>query len=107
MKTALLILLLAVGARAAEVTSYCHCKICCGESGQPTAGGMMPLEGITVAGPSWIPLGTRVYIQGVGWRIVQDRTAKRFNGVWDVYVNSHRRAKRFGRKELAIRIKAK
>jgi 3D (Asp-Asp-Asp) domain-containing protein len=61
------------------VTAYCHCAKCRGRSGQPTASGKMPVEGITVAGPRKYPLGTRVYIEGIGERTIQDRLARRFD----------------------------
>jgi hypothetical protein len=52
--------------------------------------------GRTVAAPRNVPLGTRVYIYGVGWRIAEDRTAPEFDGRWDVFVTSHAAAKRGG-----------
>jgi len=87
----------------AVVTAYCGCKICCGPAAPaPTASGVWPKEGITVAAPRSIPFGTVVEIEGVGRRIVQDRTAKRFDGRWDIYFDSHQEAKRFGKKKLKI-----
>jgi 3D (Asp-Asp-Asp) domain-containing protein len=45
-----------------------------------------------------------VEIEGVGRRIVEDRTAKRFDGRWDVYFSSHQKAKEFGKKRLRVKI---
>ncbi|WP_371079079.1 3D domain-containing protein, partial [Salmonella enterica] len=74
----LLTLGLCAGERVVEVTAYCPCKRCCGKwSGGPTASGKMPKQGVTVA-CNWLPFGTRVSIEGLGERIVQDRMSKRF-----------------------------
>lgn len=89
---------------AAVITAYCHCALCCGKPGQPTASGVMPVVGITVAGPRNIPFGTRVYIEGVGELIVQDRTAKRFDGRWDVFKASHKEAQLFGKVKRKVTI---
>lgn len=84
------------------VTAYCHCALCCGVANQPTASGLYPVPGITVATARSIPFGTRVHIAGIGWRKVQDRTAKRFDGRIDIFMSSHAEAKRFGKKNLEI-----
>ena len=87
------------------VTAYCPCKVCCGKwSGGPTASGKMPVAGITVAGPRSIPFGTRVWIEGVGVRVVQDRLARKYDGRFDLYFSSHADALRFGKRTLQVRI---
>ena len=87
------------------VTAYCPCKVCCGQwSGGPTASGKMPVAGVTVAGPRSIPFGTKVWIEGVGERVVQDRLARKYNGRFDVFFASHAEALRFGRRTLKVRI---
>jgi 3D (Asp-Asp-Asp) domain-containing protein len=88
----------------ATVTAYCGCAKCCGKAGQPTASGKMPVEGVTVAGPRRIPFGTRVYIEGVGERVVQDRLARKYDSRFDVYFQSHQDALEFGKKTLKITI---
>lgn len=80
------------------ITAYCHCAICCGVAGQPTASGHMPREGITVAAPRRIPFGTRIYIPGIGWRVAQDRAHARHDETIDVFVKSHAKARNMGRK---------
>ena len=115
---ALLAALLALCARAGEaveeskprrfvatVTAYCHCAKCCGVAGQPTANGVMPVEGVTVAGPRSVPFGTRVKIEG--WKatyVVQDRLAKRYDDRWDIFMRDHERAKQWGIKQRTITI---
>lgn len=89
---------------AATVTAYCHCADCNGTAGKPTASGKLPQRFVTVAGPRNVPFGTRVYIEGVGVRTVQDRTHKKFDGRWDIFTTSHQRAKNFGRRELRVTI---
>lgn len=91
------------------VTAYCACKKCCGRwSGGPTASGVMPVAGVTCAGPRSIPFGTRVRIEGVGERVVQDRLAKRFDNRFDVFFGSdeqaHGKALRFGKRKLKVEV---
>lgn len=83
----------------ATITAYCHCSSCCGKGGQPTASGKMPVEGRTIAAPRNIPLGTKVIVNGRRYT-VEDRTAIRYDGRWDVFMTSHKRAKEFGKKEM-------
>lgn len=88
----------------AVVTAYCACKLCCGPSApNPTASGIMPVQGITIAGPRAFPLGTKVKISGLtNTFILQDRTAKRFDGRWDIYLKSHDAALRFGKRTNTV-----
>lgn len=84
------------------LTAFCAGHCCCPSSSHGlTASGMRPIAGLTIAAPRSIPFGTRVHIEGIGWRTVQDRTARRIDG-WDLYVTSHRAAKRFGRREVSV-----
>jgi 3D (Asp-Asp-Asp) domain-containing protein len=101
-----LLMLLAVGvnfARADTITAYCHCRKCT-PGARITASGLRPVEGTTIAGPRWVPFGTRVSVNGVGTFIVQDRMAERHAGRWDIYMASHRRAKEFGKQEFRVQI---
>jgi 3D (Asp-Asp-Asp) domain-containing protein len=101
-----LVVLLTVGvnlARADTITAYCHCRKCTPGSGK-TASGLRPVEGTTIAGPRWVPLGTRVVVSGVGTFVVQDRMSERHEGRWDIYKASHGRAKDFGKREFHVRI---
>ena len=99
------ILLLTCAASAETMTAYCACAKCCGKNAKGiTASGTRPVEGRTVAASRSIPLGTRIHIEGIGWRIVEDRTAKRFDGRVDVYFRSHAEALRFGKQQRTIKI---
>jgi 3D (Asp-Asp-Asp) domain-containing protein len=82
------------------ITYYCACEICCGEwaSGY-TASGTLATEGITVACGS-LPMGTQIYIDGIGYRTVEDTGV---NGEWiDVFVNSHEAALQGGMYTTAV-----
>lgn len=55
-------------------------------TGNPCANGRYPTEGYTVACNS-LPLGTTVYIEGVGYRVVEDRGADWHGSNWmDLYL---------------------
>lgn len=55
-------------------------------TGSPCANGRYPTEGYTVACNS-LPLGTTVYIEGVGYRVVEDRGADWHGSNWmDLYL---------------------
>jgi len=110
MKTILIALCLAAHVAAGEpartvtVTAYCACKICCGKSASGiTASGTRPVAGRTVAASRSIPLGTRIHIEGIGWRTVEDRLARRYDGRVDVYFASHTEAKKFGIQKRKIK----
>ncbi len=80
-----------------QLTAYCNCSKCCGQwAGGACADGSMPRVGVTVACNS-IPLGTSIYIEGIGNRIVND-TGGMANNVIDLYFGSHEQALAFGRK---------
>lgn len=90
------------------VTAYCSCKKCCGkwyvpEGKQKTASGAKPTEGVTIAASRKIPFGTKLNIEGVGVRTVQDRLAPRFDNRIDVYFADHERARKFGKKTLLVK----
>lgn len=55
-------------------------------TGNPCANGNYPEVGYTVACNS-LPLGTQVYIEGVGYRVVEDRGAEWHGSNWmDLYL---------------------
>ena len=86
-----------------EITAYCACKKCCGKwSGGPTASGVKPVEGVTVAAPRSIPFHTKIHIEGVGNRVVHDRLAKKYDHRIDVYFASHDAALKFGKQKRIV-----
>lgn len=95
------------------VTGYCPCKKCCGkEPSDPaykiTISGEKTVEGITVgADPSVLPIGTKILIDGVGQRIVQDKPAgwiiKKYKGrILDLYFEDHQAAWDFGKHQREV-----
>lgn len=55
-------------------------------TGNPCANGNYPSEGYTIASNS-LPIGTRVYIEGIGERVVED-TGGMDGGTLDIFCNS-------------------
>ena len=91
-------------AQGAIITAYCACRVCCGpDAAGITANGKAPRQGVTVAASRRVPFGTVVWIRGVGRRVVQDRTAIRYDGRWDVYFDRHQDAVRFGKRKASIK----
>jgi len=85
------------------VTAYCAGVCCCGpQAAGITASGLPVRVGWTVAAPPAFRFGTQVYISGLGWRSVEDRTHRRYAGRFDVYVVTHREAVWFGKKRLRV-----
>lgn len=86
------------------VYAYCPCETCCGQwSGGPTASGVMPEEGRTVAA-DWdvLPAGTEIYIDGMGWRTVEDTGGGISGNTLDLYMEDHQAALKWGVREIEI-----
>lgn len=86
------------------VTAYCPCEKCCGKTDRITASGVKAVEGVTVATDKSIPFGTKIYIEGVGERIVQDRGGAIKGNKIDLYFDTHEQALEWGRQERKIKI---
>lgn len=86
------------------ITAYCHCVKCCGKSDGITASGEKATEGVTVAMDKSMPFGTKIYIDGVGERIVQDRGGAIKGNRIDLYFDSHQEALNFGRQTKQVTI---
>lgn len=67
-----------------------------------TASGAEVVPGVTVAAGPPVPFGTRVFIGGLGWRVVQDRGGMISRGKWDVAMETRQEALRFGRQKLKV-----
>lgn len=84
--------------------AYCPCEKCCGQwSGGPTASGVMPEEGRTVAA-DWdvLPAGTEIYIDGIGWRTVEDTGGGISGNTLDLYMKDHQAALEWGVQEVEV-----
>ena len=91
------------------ITAYCACYDCCNK--RPidkgygiTASGGKAVQGVTVAADKSIPFGTRIYIDGVGERIVQDRGGAIKGKRIDLYFSDHQSALNFGRQTKQVTI---
>lgn len=88
----------------ATITAYCHCTVCCGPNATGlTASGKKPTPQHTIAGPRSLPLGTVVIANNRAY-LVEDRTARRYDGRFDIYFSNHQAAKRFGRQTNTVTI---
>ena len=86
------------------ITAYCPCMKCCGKTDGITASGDKATEGVTVAMDKSMPFGTKIYIDGVGERIVQDRGGAIKGNRIDLYFDSHQEALNFGRQTKQVTI---
>jgi len=92
-------------------TGYCPCPDCCGPNSPDagghglTASGHRPHPGVTVAA-DWaiFPAGTRLFIQGIGHRVVQDRGGDIVGSRIDIFFRRHEEALTFGRRTLSVRV---
>ena len=74
------------------LTGYCNCASCCGTAGNPTASGVMPSSGHTVA-MGGVDFGTQLLINGTVYT-VEDRGTP--YGHVDIFFDSHEAALAFG-----------
>lgn len=80
-----------------RISYFCPCSICNGSSHGITASGAPLAVGQTIAvDPSVIPLGTEVFIDGIGTRIAQDTGSAIKGARIDVLVSDHEQAYRRG-----------
>ena len=86
-----------------EITYYCPCTACCGKTDGITASGTLATEGQTVSA-DWdmLPSGTKIYIDGVGFRTVEDKGGAIVGQTLDVFVNSHAEALELGRHKADV-----
>jgi 3D (Asp-Asp-Asp) domain-containing protein len=55
-----------------------------------------PIEGLTIAGPRRFPFGSVVILSDGRKFIIQDRLARKYDNRFDIFVHSHKRAKKMG-----------
>jgi 3D (Asp-Asp-Asp) domain-containing protein len=92
-------------------TGYCPCASCCGKNSPEagghglTASGTRPHPGVTVAA-DWalFPPGTRLLIQDIGHRVVQDRGQEIVGSRIDIFFRAHAEAVAFGRRRVRVRV---
>ena len=71
------------------ITGYDICYSCCGKIDGITASGVKATVGRTIAAPSNLPFGTKLYIEGIGERVVEDRGGSISGQRLDVLCNNH------------------
>lgn len=89
-----------------EVTAYTAAEDECGRpTSDPnygkTASGKRVARGMCAAGPG-IPFGTRLYIEGIGEVVVEDRGGAISNSHIDVYVETKSEANKIGRRARKV-----
>ena len=72
-----------------KITGYDTCSRCCGKTDGITASGAQATVGRTCAASKALPFGTRLYIEGIGERIVEDRGGGVNGSHIDVLVADH------------------
>ena len=66
---------------------------------------LMPQDGTIAADTRHYPFGTRMYIPGYGYAVVEDRgSAIQGPGIIDIYFRSHARALQWGRQQVEVTI---
>ena len=98
----------AIGKQADEyqatITAYCPCAKCCGKFADGiTASGLKAKTGMIAADKS-IPFGTKVWIDGIGDTVVQDRGGAIKGKHFDVYCDTHQAALEIGRSVRRVRV---
>lgn len=71
------------------ITGYDICLKCCGKTDGITASGVKAQVGRTCAAPKGFAFGTRLYIDGIGERIVEDRGGAIKGNKIDVLCENH------------------
>lgn len=89
-----------------EATAYCGCRKCNGKwTDYPTASGTQMKAGRTIAvDPDYIPLGSRVFIEGMGEYIAEDTGSAIKGKIIDIYFDSHEEAWDFGRQQIKLKV---
>ncbi len=110
-----------------EVTGYCNCGKCCGyyrscwscwlipyvSSGPNkgkrkkvgiTSSGAKAKVGTIAADISKYPYGTKMFIPGYGWGVVQDTGGAIKGDHIDIFFNSHKEAEAWGKQNLWVTI---
>ncbi|RKJ64509.1 hypothetical protein D7X33_25650 [Butyricicoccus sp. 1XD8-22] len=69
-----------------------------------TASGNYVQEGVTAACPKNLEFGTKLYIEGFGYRVCEDRGSAITENRLDIYVESLDKALQLGRQKLKVKI---
>ncbi len=84
-----------------EVTAYCACPLCCGKSDGIAFSGRHAKANHTIAvDPAVIPLGSEVYLEGLGTFTAEDVGGAIKGRKVDLFMNEHHQAVLFGVKSI-------
>lgn len=103
------------GVMQLEATAYCACHECCGKwPGNKwygiTATGTRAKVGTIAVDPRVIPLGTKVYVEGLygannyGYATAEDTGGAIKGKIIDLYFNTHRETINWGRQQVKVYI---
>ena len=93
---------LATYAGVFSTSAYCACSICTPGTGI-TASGYRVMPGITIAAdPNVFPIGSYIYIEDIGPRIVHDTGSAIKGNKLDIYFENHEDAVKWGRRNKKI-----
>lgn len=107
-----------------EATGYCKCGKCCGwrrnlflqpvyasgpQKGERkkvgiTASGARARVGTIAADTGLYPFGTKMFVPGYGWGVVEDRGGAIKGQRIDLFHRTHRQALEWGRKKVTVRV---
>lgn len=87
-----------------EATAYCSCAKCCGKSNGITTTGVQASSRTITADWNVLPPGTEVHIEGIGYRVVEDRGGGIKGNKLDVWFPSHQEAWKYGRRQVEVRV---
>lgn len=88
-------------------TAYCNSPICINVSkwndGITATGTVAGMQTIAVD-PKTIPLGSIVYIEGMGWYKAEDTGGAIKGNRIDIFMGDYKKAREFGRKKVRVKI---
>lgn len=87
-----------------DVSGYDTCDPCCAPYNDGITASGVPAVGRICAAPPEYPFGTRLWVEGMGEYVVEDRGGAIKGNKLDLLFESHQAAKEFGRKDLKVRI---
>lgn len=86
-------------------TAYCNSHICINVSKWQdgrTATGTVARIGVVAVDPAVIPLGSEVYIEGMGWFKAEDTGGKIKGNRIDIFMGNYKKAKGFGKRVVIV-----
>lgn len=89
-----------------EVTAYCPCKKCCGKNAKGIAADGTKVKGKMLLAADWdvMPKGSILSVPGYGTATVHDTGSAIVGNKLDVYFDSHKVAKEWGRQYLDVKV---